>query len=194
MATEATNPDGTRQLVASTTARAVWNPGLRTPEKPSTNGSQPGLWATATVNGNNNATGASKKNGDGLRTRVMRWGTTRVTTNGGSPSPQSTGKGSRLEDQVAKTWSTPQTRDNRSGHPDRRTHPDRSKNLNDQMGIVNAKLNARWVETLMGIPVGWTMPSCANPVIIELTNFDFAETESYPPPPSVPTECFFPGF
>jgi hypothetical protein len=31
-------------------------------------------------------------------------------------------------------------------------------------------LNARWVETLMGVPVGWTMPSCASPVIIEPTS------------------------
>jgi len=29
------------------------------------------------------------------------------------------------------------------------------------------KLNPRWVETLMGLPVGWTMPSCASPVTIE---------------------------
>lgn len=35
------------------------------------------------------------------------WGTPRVTTNGGSPSPQCTGNGSRLEDQVAMVWPTP---------------------------------------------------------------------------------------
>ena len=32
------------------------------------------------------------------------------------------------------------------------------------------KLNPRWVETLMGLPVGWTMPSCASPVTIERMN------------------------
>jgi hypothetical protein len=26
------------------------------------------------------------------------------------------------------------------------------------------KLNPRWVETLMGLPVGWVMPSCQNPI------------------------------
>jgi hypothetical protein len=26
------------------------------------------------------------------------------------------------------------------------------------------KLNPRWVETLMGLPVGWVMPSCVNPI------------------------------
>ena len=28
------------------------------------------------------------------------------------------------------------------------------------------KLNPRWVETLMGLPVGWTMPSCLHPIAI----------------------------
>jgi hypothetical protein len=34
----------------------------------------------------------------------------------------------------------------------------------------SGKLNPRWVETLMGLPVGWTMPSCASPVTIERMN------------------------
>jgi hypothetical protein len=38
------------------------------------------------------------------------------------------------------------------------------------------KLNPRWVETLMGLPVGWTMPSCASPVTIERMNSDSSET------------------
>jgi hypothetical protein len=72
-------------------------------------------------------------------------------------------KGSRIEDQVAESWSSPQSRDFRSGHPDRREDPGRSKNLNDQQGVVNAKLNPRWVETLMGLPIGWTRPGCNDP-------------------------------
>jgi len=40
------------------------------------------------------------------------------------------------------------------------------------------KLNPRWVETLMGLPVGWTMPSCASPVTIERMNSDSSETVS----------------
>jgi hypothetical protein len=28
----------------------------------------------------------------------------------------------------------------------------------------SAKLNPRWVETLMGLPIGWVMPSCVNPI------------------------------
>lgn len=36
----------------------------------------------------------------------LSWGTPRVTTNGGSPSPQCTGNGSRLEDQAVENWPT----------------------------------------------------------------------------------------
>ena len=46
------------------------------------------------------------------------------------------------------------------------------------------RLNARWVETLMGLPVGWTMPNCASPVTIEPTNFASLETVSCQLPPS----------
>jgi hypothetical protein len=49
---------------------------------------------------------------------------------------------------------------------------------------TNGKLNPRWVETLMGLPVGWVMPSCKSPVTIELTNSDSSETEWCPPPPT----------
>jgi hypothetical protein len=43
---------------------------------------------------------------------------------------------------------------------------------------AQGKLNARWVETLMGLPVGWTMPSCAEPVIIAPMNCGCWETVS----------------
>jgi hypothetical protein len=43
---------------------------------------------------------------DSLTGAVKMWGTPRVTTNGGIPCPEHTGKGSRLEDQVA-LWPMP---------------------------------------------------------------------------------------
>lgn len=51
------------------------------------------------------------------------------------------------------------------------------------------KLNPRWVETLMGLPVGWTMPSCVSPVTIGLTSCGSSATESCQQPPSGPSEC-----
>tara|TARA_R110000822_G_scaffold4466_17_gene19222 strand:- start:1090 stop:1509 length:420 start_codon:yes stop_codon:yes gene_type:complete len=81
-----------------------------------------------------------------------------------------------------KAWATPQTRDHRSGDPERFQNPDRSKKLNDQMPVQNGKLNPRWVETLMGLPIGWTMPSCISPLTIAQTNYACLETESCLPP------------
>jgi hypothetical protein len=46
------------------------------------------------------------------------------------------------------------------------------------------RLNARWVETLMGVPVGWTMPSCASPRTIEPTSCGYSATVLYQLPPS----------
>jgi len=50
---------------------------------------------------------------------------------------------------------TPQSRDYRIGGRDRYDNPDRSNNLNDQVG---GKLSAAWVEWLMGLPEGWVSP------------------------------------
>jgi hypothetical protein len=50
---------------------------------------------------------------------------------------------------------------------------------------ITHKLNPRFVETLMGLPIGWVMPSCARPMTTELTSSELLGTESYPP--SAPT-------
>ena len=53
----------------------------------------------------------------------------------------------------AAMYATPQARDFRTGQQDRSFNPERSKNLNDQVG---GQLNPTWVEWLMGFPIGWT--------------------------------------
>lgn len=83
-------------------------------------------WPTPTVNGNRNFKGSSPKAGDGLETAAL------------------------------ESYATPQARDWRHGSQDRWKGGHkrvRSNNLNDQVG---GKLNADWVEWLMGWPVGWT--------------------------------------
>ena len=50
-------------------------------------------------------------------------------------------------------YATPQARDYRTGQASRWESPDRSRNLNDQMG---GQLNPDWVEWLMGFPIGYT--------------------------------------
>jgi site-specific DNA-cytosine methylase len=52
---------------------------------------------------------------------------------------------------------------------------------------AKGKLNPRWVETLMGLPVGWTMPSCASPVTVVLMSCACSATASSPPPQNGPS-------
>ena len=82
--------------------------------------------------------------------------------------------------EVEKQWGTPTARDHKSG----RGNEEREyKELTPMVERTQSgKLNPRWVETLMGLPVGWTMPSCASPVTIALTNCDSSATESCQPP------------
>jgi len=53
----------------------------------------------------------------------------------------------------------------------------------------NGKLNPRWAEVLMGLPVGWTMRSCATPWTIAQMNCACSETESSPLPQNERSEC-----
>ena len=50
-------------------------------------------------------------------------------------------------------YATPQSRDFRTGQKERWEDPNRSRNLNDQIG---GQLNPTWVEWLMGFPIGYT--------------------------------------
>ena len=79
-------------------------------------------------------------------------------------------------------WATPTSRDCKGMYPQwsQESENKRTRNLlPDQAhgGTYRGKLNPRWVETLMGIPIGWTMPSCTSPVTIEQMNCGCLETE-----------------
>lgn len=56
-------------------------------------------------------------------------------------------------------FATPQARDFRTGQKERFGNPERSNNLNDQIG---GQLNPDWVEWLMGVPQGWTNADAPN--------------------------------
>jgi hypothetical protein len=113
--------------------------GLAAPVNPSTHGSRPELWRTPSV--------AEEKN-------------------------QNTSTQIYLQNQVGatpKAWATPRTKDAEgwmmnqarlaAGKPED-TLTGQALNSNKN----NGKLNPRWVETLMGVPIGWTMPSCSHPI------------------------------
>jgi len=81
----------------------------------------------------------------------------------------------------AQSWATPTARDNKSGRGNaNREYSELTPQVERQQ---SGKLNPRWVETLMGLPVGWVMPSCQFPVTIEPTNSDSLETELFQQPP-----------
>jgi hypothetical protein len=89
-----------------------------------------------------------------------------------------------------KSWATPEARMHKG--PSGRSYKQQQKDLPTQTeGLKSCgKLNPRWVETLMGLPIGWTMPSCKSPVTIEPTNCDCLETELSQPQQNEHSELF----
>jgi hypothetical protein len=66
--------------------------------------------------------------------------------------------------EMVQNWATPQVKDHKSGHRDATIV--QYKQLNVEVEAkATGKLNPRWVETLMGLPIGWTMPSCKMPIV-----------------------------
>ena len=111
------------------------------------------------------------------------WGTPRASERGDCPSERERHNPDlRAQVVLAQAWATPIVGDSHLA-----STPDvAAKRLSEgkvTLSRQNAgKLNPRWVETLMGLPVGWTMPSCASPVTIAPTNCGSLATESSPQP------------
>lgn len=88
-----------------------------------------------------------------------------------------------LEQEETKTWATPRTSMAPMGGSTPETDSRWENRLENQMlGNVQGTpatekkvLNPRWVEALMGLPIGWVSPSCTNPLLIEQMNLDFLE-------------------
>ena len=91
-----------------------------------------------------------------------------------------------LPDQV-KFWTTPIARDHMEikltkAPPPRKNGKERLDTMPRQLHAEESyrgKLNPRWVELLMGVPIGWTSPSCTHLVITEWTKSECSETESF---------------
>lgn len=89
--------------------------------------------------------------------------------------------GNHLEQsQEIKTWATPRTSMAPMGGSSSETDSRWENRLENQMlgnvqGVPPSEkkvLNPRWVEAMMGLPIGWVSPSCTNPLLIEQTNLD----------------------
>jgi hypothetical protein len=83
-----------------------------------------------------------------------------------------------LSKQVSDQWNTPQARDwkGQQGRAYKETANDLPAQIEGPRNLKTGQLNPRWVETLMGLPIGWTTPSCARPWIVVLMNSDSSET------------------
>ena len=120
---------------------------------------------------------ANKGGCKNLREEVHQWATPRAGATDNS-RPNNKG-GIPLGDQARReeTWATPRL----GGEEKAETRLARGKDigLHGQVGAMtnSAKLNPRWVETLMGLPIGWTMPSCSSPLTIAPMNCDCSEME-----------------
>lgn len=110
------------------------------------------MWPTATVHGERNRKRAGSKSGDGLRTAVL-WPTATARDPKGVDAIHRQGGMSLCS--AVRAWATPGARDDRgpagSGYVERGA----KTQLPNQVGATG-KLNAHWVEMLMGFPANWT--------------------------------------
>lgn len=77
-----------------------------------------------------------------------------------------------LPSAVTQQWGTPR----QSMAQDKDKDMGKSRLGEQVQSKHSGKLNPRWVETLMGLPIGWTTPICAKPWIVALTSCDSSAT------------------
>jgi hypothetical protein len=125
--------------------------------------------------------------------RVSSWTTpTVVDASAMSPNlrPSRIATG-RKTDYLARQvqWATPNAGDGKAGMAVNRKQKSLGQDVSQAEGgyLVKAKLNPRFCEALMGLPIGWLMPSCARPVIQDGTSFDWQGTALCPSAPPSPS-------
>jgi len=126
-------------------------------------------WPTARA-----ACPGSRPNGKGGK--VLEEEEVRKKANYGLPAPDNR----KTNGSHRESWTTPQAGDYRSpnANPGSRSQSDQLPQSDHALPrLVGGRLNPRWVEVLMGLPVGWVMASCASPVTIAPTNCGSLATE-----------------
>ena len=120
---------------------------------------------------------------------VQNWATPRANERDGTRTPN----GNPAKDGIplgmqARQWGTPTARDHKSGRGnEQREYKELTPMVERRQ---SGKLNPRWVETLMGLPIGWTMPSCIRPVTIAQTSCDSSGTALCQPSQSERSDFF----
>jgi hypothetical protein len=159
--------------------------GPAAPANPSTDGSRQGLWRTPSV--------AEEKN---QNTSTQIYLQNQV---GATPKAWATPRSGKTTDENPETWALRQAKGDVAtmpltaqvkawatpiqGDSHLASTPEVARKRIEEGKVTLSrqnlgKLNPRWVETLMGLPIGWVMPSCASPVTIAPTSCDSSVMES----------------
>jgi hypothetical protein len=157
------------------------NYGPAVPASSSTDGSRPESWPTPNsqpaqrklINGKNQSTKTGQIYRMSIAQAAEQWQTATVST---GANRQKDGSMTDKLDQQVKNWATPTNHDGTTGTKVNSPFKSLVGDVEKITPLTHGKLNPRWVETLMGLPVGWTMPSCASPVTIERMNSDSSVT------------------
>lgn len=163
--------------------------GQAAPASSSSLGSRQGLWLTPRANEPDmESNGPNGHSGTYLAGAVKSWMTPRACE--AENPPMGVDKRHQgLTHQVKNQWATPRTPTGGPESAQRKQELGRkTSGGGDLASQASGKLNPRWVETLMGLPIGWTMPSCIRPVTIAPTSCDSSATESCRPPQSERSE------
>jgi hypothetical protein len=160
---------------------AVIKHGQADPASSNTSGSRQGLWEPSQRNWQTFAHGTHNR-GETPHRQVVK-----ALVNGDKAKTQCLTVDQVFAEEIKKQWATPTNCDHKGA-----TTPEackqwesRGQNLPEQTASITAgRLNPRWVETLMGLPIGWTMPSCTSPQTIAPMSCDSLATELSQPPQS----------
>jgi hypothetical protein len=166
--------------------------GQAAPANPSTDGSRQGLWPTPdTQTGPHGARGVSTnpnhQSAKSLEATARTWATPQAHDAQGPKTPEqieamrAKGHGVKNLNEMVKQWPTPASCTGNGGAHGLDGGSGARSMLPEDMKKSSGKLNPRWVETLMGLPIGWTMPSCTSPQTIAPTNCASSATESCQP-------------
>ncbi len=167
---------------------AVQLHGQAAPASSSSLGSHQGLWPTPEgMAGGKTSRGGNRKDELLLSGMVKQWATPQAHDAQGPKTLEqiaamrAKGHGVKnLNEQAC--WGTPTARDHKSGRGNEdRQYEELTPMVERQQ---SGKLNPRWVETLMGLPIGWTMPSCTSPQTIAPMSCDSSAMELSLPPQS----------
>lgn len=138
------------------------------------------------------ATGAGtqgRAGGKNIQTAVAAWSTPQCHDVTGRSKEQKeihgAKHGCRCLVRDVETWRTPSAQECNGGQASEQEMAEAGRTVKLRYQVEGAKigkpstakLNPRWVETLMGLPVGWVMPSCACPATIAPTSCAYLETE-----------------